>query len=73
MANGSVERSDVYFLTAKEAADYLRITVNTFYIWSRQKGGPPMYKLRSGPRNKPRLRVPKDKLMKWVETKNKES
>jgi len=71
MANGSVTKPDIYFLTAKEAAEYLRITVNTLYIWSRQKGGPPI--LRKGPGNRPRYRIPKEKFIKWVEAKNKEA
>jgi excisionase family DNA binding protein len=50
------------FLTVKEAASYLRIHANTFYIWMRQKDGPPVIKLRHS-----RARIPKAAFLKWVE------
>ena len=50
----------VSFLTVKEAARYLRVSANTFYIWTRQKDGPPVIKLRS------RARIPKEAFLKWV-------
>ena len=54
-------------LTAKEAAEYLRINVKKLYAWGRRKNGPPMYKLQR--RRKSPWRVPKDKLDLWVKSK----
>ena len=68
MANGT--RYEDYFLTAKEAAEYLRINVKTLYAWAAQKKGPPMYRLQR--RKKSHWRISRDKLDQWIETKNKE-
>ena len=59
--------SGTLLLTAKEAAEYLRINVKTLYAWAAQKNGPPMYKLQR--RRKSQWRIPKDKLDLWVESK----
>jgi len=53
----------VAFLTVKEAARYLRINANTFYIWMRQKDGPPVIKLHHS-----RARIPKAAFLKWVDS-----
>ena len=50
------------FLSVKEAASYLRIHANTFYIWMRKKDGPPVIKLRRS-----RARIPKEEFLKWVD------
>jgi excisionase family DNA binding protein len=51
------------FLTVKEAASYLRVHANTFYIWMRKKDGPPVIKLRRS-----RARIPKAAFLKWVDS-----
>ena len=61
---------EVYLFTIKEAAEFLRISASTLYQWGRKKKGPPMYKLQR--LKKSQWRIPKDKLIQWVESKNKE-
>jgi excisionase family DNA binding protein len=51
------------FLTVKEAASYLRVHANTFYIWMRKKDGPPVIKLQHS-----RARIPKAAFLKWVDS-----
>ena len=61
MAN---ERNVSKFFTAKEAAEYLRVNLNSFYKWAREDGGPPIRKL-----HKACIRVPKEEFFKWVESR----
>ena len=59
MKNGS--ENEVMW-TAKEAASYLRININSLYVMVRKKeGGPPAYRIAN------LLRFPRSKFIAWTE------
>ena len=57
-----------YFFTAKEAAAYLRVNINTLYQYARKsmdEGGPPTARVL---RN--RIRFPREKFIQWAEKRD---
>lgn len=64
MQNGSNGARSKNFFTPKEAADYVGVSVNTFYAWMhspRMKDRPPVRKFGSNC-----YRLPKDRFIKWA-------
>ncbi len=64
--NGSRQKN---FLSVKEAAAYVGVSLNTFYLWTKKspkKGGPPVRRFGTI------LRLPRDQFIKWAngETEN---
>ena len=57
-------KSEVDFLTCKEAAYLLRVHINSFYVMMRRKGGPPVIKLSHAC-----ARIPKQEFIKWMENR----
>jgi predicted DNA-binding transcriptional regulator AlpA len=57
-------KESVDFLTCKEAAHYLRMSMNGFYKMMRGKNGPPVIKISHSS-----ARVPKNEFLEWVESK----
>ena len=64
MQNGLNGNHSKNFLTPKEAADYVGVSLNTFYKWlrkSRKKGGPPVRRFGQNC-----YRLPRDKFIAWA-------
>jgi excisionase family DNA binding protein len=56
------------WLTAKEAADYLGVSVHTLYSYIKpKKNRPPMFRL--GHREKGRVRFPREEFIQWANGK----
>lgn len=58
--NGPRQRN---FLTIKEAAAYVGVCENTFYLWAKKspkRGGPPVRRLGGI------LRLPREQFIKWA-------
>ena len=67
MKNGSHEALDDTFLTPKEAAAYMRVSMLTFYRYlkkPRSKGGPPVRRF-----GRNCIRLPKAQFIEWANPK----
>lgn len=64
MKNGVNGANSKNFFTPKEAADYIGVSLLTFYQYARKpqsKGGPPVRRF-----GRNCIRLPKDKFIKWA-------
>ena len=64
MKNGTNGASTKNFFTPKEAADFIGVSLTTFYKYLRKppsKGGPPVRRF-----GRNFLRLPRDQFLKWA-------
>jgi predicted site-specific integrase-resolvase len=60
------------WLTAKEAANYLGVSVHSLYSYTKQRKGRPPMLLRMGGKTKGRLRFPREEFIRWANESTKQ-